>query len=223
MFEEETKTVEKIVVKLANEAKLEKVPKIEISKEWVAARANFRSPKITISEAVLTKWKEGEMNTDDIEILIAHEIGHLIDFQKGLRSVSVQSATKIVLYIFAVFVSFLASTVFFSAGATLIFGLISLFALITLLYSFPYEIRKWALRAQLEADKNAYKLVDKKRFAIDIVSGFRLSDRDQHGIKWTWMLLLNTLVWPRVSERLKNLSIKPEDIEVGFREQLSKT
>jgi hypothetical protein len=34
MFEEETKTVEKIVEKLANEAKLEKVPKIEISKEW---------------------------------------------------------------------------------------------------------------------------------------------------------------------------------------------
>jgi Zn-dependent protease with chaperone function len=220
MFEEETKVVEQIVEKLANAAKLKTAPEIKISKaQRPLARAHFLHSKITISEAVLRRLKDGKMNIDDIESLLAHEVGHLVDFQKGLRSVGFKSAAGVV--VLTLTVVGLALVLCASVISTGIMGALSLLVFLILLCLFPYVFRNWALRAQLEADRNASSLIEKERFAIAIVRQFNAPTL--YGIVETWTLLLDSISWPRIEERLRNISLKPKDIQIRFGKRSSET
>ena len=103
MYEKETEIMQQILEKMNERAQLKTVPSIKISKIREAAKVDFTKPRIAVSERELKKWQNGELDTNDIEALLAHEFGHLIDLKNGVRSVLVKSTIKVVLYFLGFF------------------------------------------------------------------------------------------------------------------------
>jgi len=212
MYEKETEIMQQILEKMNERAQLKTVPLIKISKITEAANVAFTKPRITVSERELKKWQNGELDTNDIEALLAHEFGHLIDLKNGVRSVLAKSTIKVVLY-------FLGGFGLFVAANSISFGIITLFSALLLLIwivVFPYFTRKWAIAAQLEADRNASKLIGSEQLALSFIRRIRTPPIPM-GVIETWQRIRFILVMPTISERLKNLNLELETIQAKFR------
>jgi len=212
MYEEEIDEINQITKKFYDISPLKKIPEIKVAQLKESAKVDFTKHRITISENELKKWKKGISDVEDMEALLAHEYGHLIDLQRGLKSVLVKSTIKQVLYLLAG--GGLIGTAIFSSNSIL--SLFMVLAFFLWIIIFPYFNGKCAITAQLEADTNASKLIGRERLGSAIIRRIRMPPMSM-SIIGTWNRLRFILVVPLISERLKNLNLEVETIQAKFK------
>jgi hypothetical protein len=213
MYEEEIAEIKQIVKKFYDIAPLKKIPQIKVAQLKESARVDFTKLRITISENELKKWQKGISDVEDMEALLAHEYGHLIDLQRGLKSVLVKSTIKQVLYFIAGAGLLIGTTIFSSVS---ILSLVMVLTFFLWIIIFPYFNGKCAITAQLEADTNASKLIGRERLASAIIRRIRMPPMSM-SIIGTWNRLRFILVVPMIGERLKNLNLEVETIQAKFK------
>lgn len=205
------------VEKLARKAGFERIPTLEISKDkHLFAKASLLRKKIIIGAELLLQWQKGEIDENDVEVTLAHEIGHLIDFERKLNSAFFRYDTIVFLYLVLGVV--LPRLVWFSyltepwIPPLMIFVIWAGFL--------PWVLRRASCAIQLEADSKGAQLLTEERFANSIVKRSKFRDSKGSGLIETWDLLLHVILFPSLSQRLRNLNfeIKESKIEIQRKE-----
>jgi len=212
MPDQQVNVLKHLVEKLAKEAGFKETPVLEISNDkHLRAKASIFRKKITVGAELLTQWQNGEIDESDVEVTLAHETGHLIDFDRKFHSVLFSRNVVVVLYL-------ILGAVLLKGGSYL--STVEpwvLFALLSAIWAVPFL---WILRAsacavQLEADKNGARLITEEKFANSLAKRMRFHNAGLGPIE-TWELLLHVVLFPSLSERLRNLKfeIKESKIEI---------
>jgi hypothetical protein len=141
----------KMIQRLSERAGLNRVPAISTSWKERFASVNLFQFRICIGETLLSLWKQGEFNESDVEAVIAHEIGHLMDFKRGSHSASFRNLLLESTWFSCGLVPLVISILFPSAT---VFRLCIAFA-IGWVFSIPLLIRRFERKVEFEADKNA--------------------------------------------------------------------
>ena len=213
MYDQQVNIVKQKVEKLSKKAVFKKVPILKISKdEHLLAKASVLRKRITIGTKLLSQWQQGEIDENDVEVTLAHEIGHLIDFERKFSSVFFRYNAIVFLYLALGVV--LPRLVWFSHLAEpwipplMIFIIWAIFLL--------WILRRGACAVQLEADKNGARLIKEEQFANSIVKRMEFRGTEGFGLIETWEMLLHVILWPSLSERLRNLNfeIKVRQMEI---------
>jgi len=201
------------VEKLSKKALFKKAPILKISKnEYPLAKASILRRRITIGTKLLSQWQQSEIDENDVEVILAHEIGHLIDFERKFSSVFLRYNAIVVLYLVLGVV--LPRLVWFSHLAEPLVPPIMIFIIwATFLV---WILRRGACTVQLEADKNGARLMKEEQFVNSIVKRIEFRGTKGFGIVETWEMFIHMILWPSLSERLRNLNfeIKKHQIEI---------
>lgn len=205
------------VERLAIKARFERIPALRISKDkHLLAKASILRKKITIGAELLSQWKKGEIDENDVEVTLAHEIGHLIDFERGFSSVLFRYDAFVVLYLV---LSVVLPRLFWFSYLTepwipplMIFVIWACFL--------PWVLRRASCAIQLEADSKGAQLLTEEQFANSIVKRSKFHDSKGSGLIETWDLLLHVILFPSLNQRLRNLNfeIKESKIEIQRKE-----
>ncbi len=197
-------TMTNMIEQLARKAGFEKTPKLKISKDaHLLAKASFWKKKITVGAQLLTQWQRGEIDENDVEVTLAHEMGHLIDFDRKFGSVFFRY-NAVGCFCFAL-VFVLPRLVWFPHLFEPWFPPV----LVSLLWGafFLWVIRAISHTVQLDADKKGADLLTKEQFA-NSYSKRRVSRKWGLGPIETWELLLTVVLVPSFDERLQNLGLE---------------
>jgi hypothetical protein len=88
LYEQQVNLMKQKIEKLAKKACFKRIPMLRISKdEHLFAEASLLRKKITIGSKLLSQWQKGEIDENDVEVILAHEVGHLMDFERKFHSV----------------------------------------------------------------------------------------------------------------------------------------
>ena len=204
LYEQQINFLKEKVRKLSKKAMLKKIPTINTSSKVIRAKASFFGKSITFGTRLLEQWKNGEIDESEVEVTLAHEIGHLMDFQRKFRSVCFRYTAILLLYVFFI-LPFVVWFIFSPNPLPLFVFMIWIFILIGIL-------RKAALAPQLEADKNGASLITYEKFAQSLSRRKPLQHTNGFWLIETWKLLCNVLLFPSISERLKNLNFEIKEI-----------
>jgi Zn-dependent protease with chaperone function len=212
MHDQQIAIIKQKVEKLARHAKLRKIPKLKISKKDPIAHASFLRKEITIGTKLLAQWQRGEIDETDIEATLAHEIGHLMDFERRFSSVFFRYNAILASYlILGVILLQIVSRL--SVQAPWILPL-SVFLLWTIFL--PWMVRRTSVAVQFEADNNATKLVDDQQLANSIVKRILLRWKKRRGFGpiETWELLIHVILYPSLIERLRNINFEVKELKI---------
>jgi hypothetical protein len=205
------------VEKLAGKAGFERIPTLKISKDkHLLAKASILRKRIIIGAKLLSQWQKGEIDENDVEVTLAHEIGHLIDFERKFNSVFFRYDAMVFLYLAIGVV--LPRLVWFPyltepwIPPLMIFVIWAGFL--------PWVLRKASCAVQLEADNKGAQLLTEEQFADSIVKRSKFRDSKGSGLVETWDLLLHVILFPSLNQRLQNLNfeIKESKIEIQRKE-----
>jgi len=191
-----------MVKDLAKKAELKTPPKVKTSSSLPDyAKASFLSKHITVNFKLISKWEKGEIDDDYVESVLAHETGHIIDLNRGIRSLYLRLIVVTVLYL--VLIIFLMPASFFSLTNGNLGISLSLF--VVWLIFLPWVCRRSQFASEFEADRNASLIIDEQKLAKTLVillehpAPFRST-----GFKDTWKALFLQM-FPSPRERLHNL------------------
>ena len=214
MYDQQVNIMKHKVEKLAKKAGFKKIPTLRISRdEHLLAKASILRKKITVGTKLLSQWQKGEIDESDVEVTLAHEIGHLMDFDRKFRSVFFRYNAIVVLYLVLgvglpklVWIPHLAEP----------------WVLLLLIFSVWTIFLHWILRTaahavQLEADRNGASLITDIQFADSIIKRRRSHDAKGFGLIKTWEFLLHVILYPSLSERLLNLNFEIKEIKIQRR------
>jgi Zn-dependent protease with chaperone function len=193
---------------LAKKARLRRTPNLYISKTERFASVNVFQNRISIGTHVLNLWQAGKFNNNDIDAMLAHEIGHLMDFRSDSKSASFRQlifeslwlcfgVIPIVLYVLSPTVAVLAFSLCFAAG----WG-----------FSLPWIVRRVEVRIELEADRNAAMfLIEPKQLAEALIKiGSFSKPAGNLSFKGWLVFTAGILTHPTFSERVRFLrSLQP--------------
>lgn len=213
LYDQQVNIMKQKVEKLAKKAEFKKIPTLKISKdEHLLAKASILRKKITVGTKLLSQWQKGEIDENDVEVTLAHEIGHLMDFERKFHSVFFRHNAIVVLYLVLGFG--LLKLVWFPHLAEPWIPPLSIF--IIWAFFLHWILRRAALAVQLEADKNGASLVTDEQFANSIIKRSRFHITKNFGLVETWEFLVHVILFPSLSERLRNLNfeIKEHKIEI---------
>ena len=186
-------------------AGLQQTPELQISKTERLASVQVFRKQITVGENLLSHWQQGELDEKDVEAVLAHEIGHLMDFNRGLRSASFRRLLGERMY-FAFAIAPLLIYFTYPSPASLMLSMVSFMGWAVLL---PWVFRRTEFHIELEADRHAARyLVEPQRLAelfekkhvFAPVKKSGLTKRIKHGV--------GLLTHPSLNERLHNLSVE---------------
>jgi Zn-dependent protease with chaperone function len=191
-----------MVKDLAKKAELKTPPKVKTSSSLPDyAKASFLSKHITVNFKLISKWEKGEIDDDYVESVLAHETGHIIDLNRGIRSLYLRLIVVTVLYL--VLIIFLMPASFFSLTNGNLGISLSLF--VVWLIFLPWVCRRSQFASEFEADRNASLIIDEQKLAKTLIillehpAPFRST-----GFKDTWKALFLQM-FPSPRERLHNL------------------
>jgi hypothetical protein len=134
----------------------ERAPQIRIVKEIPAeAKTSFWHKDILIRQNLISRWEKGDIGENYVETVLAHEMGHVIDLDRGIHSAYLQLNIVTVLgfgllILFGVF-AFQANS---WLGVSFILGGGTFFL-------WSYRNRQRA--SEFRADKSAFQLIREKR------------------------------------------------------------
>jgi len=212
MYDQQISIIKQKVEKLAKQAKLKKIPKVKISKKERVASVSVFKREITIGTELLSQWHKGKIDENDVEATLAHEIGHIMDFNRKFRSVYFKSSAIALPYIvlgvvLPKFASFLPASEPW-IPPLLIFLIWSIFL--------PGILRMNAFAVQFEADRNASLLIGDQKLANSVAERSQFYSTKGFDPIETWELLSHMILFPSLSERLRNLNfeIKEHKIEI---------
>lgn len=198
------------IAELSRKAGLKQPPVLQISKtERLASIQVFRK-EITVGETLLFHWQQGELDEKDIEAVLAHEIGHLMDFNRGFRSPSLRRLVAERMY-FALAIAPLLIYLVFPSSASLFMSMMCFMGWVLFL---PWVFRRAEFNIELEADRHAARyLVEPQRLArlfekkhiFAPVKNYGLTKRLRNGV--------GLLTHPSLNERLNNLSVEAERLQ----------
>jgi len=191
-----------MVKDLAKKAELKTPPKVKTSSSLPDyAKASFVSKHIIVDFKLISKWEKGDIDDDYVESVLAHETGHIMDLNRGIRSLYLRLIVVTVLYF--VLIIFLLPASFFSLTNGNL-G-ISLILFVLWLIFLPWVYRRSQFASEFEADRNASLIIDEQKLVKTLVILMEhpvpLGDR---GFKDTWKVLCSQM-FPSPRERLHNL------------------
>ncbi len=188
---------------LAEKAKLRQVPEISISKRGRIASINVYQNRISVPESLLSLWREGKFNEDDVAATLAHEIAHLMDLRHGsssssFRNLLVESLwlsfgiVPLVLFMFSPSGFILGASILLAAG----WG-----------FSVPLVVRRVEVGVELEADRKAATyLVKPKQLADALVKIHSFGALQKKvGLGARLSFFAGTITHPTFSERVRSL------------------
>jgi len=216
MYEEEIRICAQVVSNLAKLAKLPEIPNVKFSKRERYAKASFCKCEVMVGKQLFEDLKSGRLNQDDVEVVLAHEVGHLMDFRRKLKSVYLKSVASSTAYLFLLTLLLIEILSFWSENLWMRFWTVFLFVGFLLL---PYVLRKTALASQLEADKNAAKLIEPEKIANSIIKRSLCTTTKEFGPVETLQLLAHVVIAPFLNERLRNLGLEIKEVNVTFTTQ----
>jgi len=216
MYEEEIRICARVVSNLAKLAKLPEIPDVKFSKKERYAKASFCKCEVIVGKQLFEDLKSGRLNQDDIEVVLAHEVGHLMDFRRKLKSVYLKSVASSTAYLFLLTLLLIEILSFWSENLWMRLWAVLLFVGFLFL---PYVLRKAALASQLEADKNAARLIEPEKIANSIIKRSLCTTTREFGPVGTLQLLAHTIIAPFLNERLRNLGLEIKEIDVTFKGQ----
>lgn len=211
---------EKVAV-MAKAAGLKKTPDVKISKNEPIACAGYFPRNVQVGQSWLLSWERGLIDEEDVDATLAHEIGHLMDFAKGIRAVFVKSGLIIASYLFIIvllFASIDASQVF-SETAWVPY----VFVFILWLSFAPWITRSRGLATQLEADRYACQLIGRQKMAQVFSKRMERNltnpknQRNFTGILSTFYYFMTGA--PSFSERLENANFQVKSVAIAINEK----
>jgi Zn-dependent protease with chaperone function len=194
---------------LVKKAKLRKKPKIVVSKTLAPASANGLLNRLYISKNFLAQWKEGIRDEQNVDSILAHEVGHLAEYQ--------YNKTDAILRVLAVFFYFILLLGALASALALgwIFGILVSFILPIAILSvwiffLPWILRKLLLLGELKADQYVleFSLMEPHEFASAILKSLVLTPSGKLGPAKTIELLESRLTHPNIIQRLKNIGFE---------------
>ena len=202
---------EQAVRRLAKKATLRNVPTVKVSTREHLAHVNiFTGNRITIGTRLLSCLHDGRIDPDDVEAILAHEIGHLMDFDKGLKSMYLRSWVKVLVYSFVSPFLLLFSLLIGGLALGIMFSVFWLFFL-------PFMLSR-RVNDELEADRNALNLIEARQLATSLVRRIRMiSPSSYFGPLEIWRRIRQTMTAPTIHERLRNINVEIEKIDVQFK------
>ena len=211
MYNQQIAIIEQKIAELCEKAKLEKAPKLKVSKrERLASTSVFRN-QITVGTYLLSRWREGAFSENDVYASLAHEIGHRMDFSRNIRSVNLRYMSMKLSYIaLGLALIWLCSLLQLPNSWVLP---LTVFAFWTAFL--PWIVVRTGVPVELEADKNAVScLIDADQLANSVVKKSRLAPVENLGPIETLEFLYNMLSHPSLNERLHNMlvSLPNEDL-----------
>jgi Zn-dependent protease with chaperone function len=224
MSEEQIQIMRRQIEKLTKQANLTKTPTLKISKKSGLAWASARDHMIWVSAKLLSSWSEGEIDEDDVECILAHEIGHIIDLDRIMTSAKSRSAIVSFLYFVPPIPSFLMLAAALSLWVLDLWVLwLPLLIIMVIVWAFlvPYVFRWVKVTPEFEADRNALRMIKDarrlanttaKRTAVDYVHAPR--DFSPFDI---WRRFCNVVGGPTTAERLQNLGFEIEKCDMKVR------
>ncbi len=200
MYKDEIELVEKMTIALCDRAKLKKYPKVTVTKSFRLAAVKWFRNQLLIGEYLLSQFQNGNFGEDDVKASIAHEIGHLMPSRLPWYHRIFKYIDFIIVYVACLVTFFFGS--FWLISNTLFPFLI---VLIVSLPFLPWLIRSIELPFELEADRNASKLIGSKALAKSIINKANRRRERGKGISETLVALESFLSHPSVNERIENL------------------
>jgi Zn-dependent protease with chaperone function len=199
-----TQTIEE----LAKKAKLRRTPELCVSKNERLASVNVFQNRIIIGEHLLSLWREGKFDDNDVKATIAHEIGHLMDFRRDSPSSNFRN-----LLIESLWFSFaVVPLVIYLLFPSVMVLMLSVLLAVGWGFSLPWVVRRVEVRIELEADKNAAVYLVKPQQLADAlvkISSFGMPGT-KLGVTAKMAFLAGTLTHPTFQERVRYLqSLKP--------------
>ncbi len=193
---------------LAKKAHLRHTPNLCIAKNERFASVNVFQNRISIGTHGLNLWQTGTFNAHDIDAMLAHEIGHLMDFRSDSKSASFRQliceslwlclgVVPIVLYVLSPTVAVLAFSLCFAAG----WG-----------FSLPWIVRRVEVRIELEADRNAAMFLIEPKQLADVLVKISSFSKPAGNLSFKGWLVFTAsiLTHPTFSERVRVLrSLQP--------------
>jgi len=211
LYAQQVNILKQKVEKLTQRAGFQKEPILKISTDkYLLAKASVLRKKITVGQKLLSQWQQGEIDENDVEVTLAHEMGHLIDFQRKFKSVFFRYNAIVVLYL-ALGVA-LPRLVWFSHLTEP--WILPLMIFIIWALFLHWILRRAACAVQLEADKNGARLITEEQFLNSIVKRTVFSGTEGFGLIETWELLLHVILYPSLSERLRNLNFEIKECKI---------
>jgi Zn-dependent protease with chaperone function len=193
------------IAELSKKAGLEQTPELQISKTEPLASVQVFRKQITVGENLLSHWQQGELDEKDVEAVLAHEIGHMMDLNRGFRSSSFRRLLGERMY-FAFAIAPLLIYFVYPSSASLVLSLVCFMGWAVLL---PWVFRRTKFHIELEADRNAARyLIEpqrltelfEKKHVFAPVKNYGITKRVKHGV--------GMLTHPSLNERLHNLSVE---------------
>ena len=200
--------------RLSMKAKLTYVPGLCTSKTERFANVNVFRRRVSVGENLLKLWSEGNFTDQDLEAILAHEIGHLMDFGSDSHSSS--------------FRNIMLECLWFSFGivpliAYLLTPTLWVLAFSVLLalgwgFSLPWIVRRIEVGVEFEADrKAAVSLVEPNHLANTLlkISSF-VSTRGGLGLTTRLVTGAGKLTHPSFSDRVCRLkSLQPSSRRIS--------
>jgi len=199
-----------IIANLARRAEVQ-IPEVKIKNVTLGiAHANIKD-EIEISPELITKWESGFYTNSDIEVVLAHELGHIIDGKKGFKKWFYLGLATLCIYVMSILpIIFLLRDIF----------LIQICAFIIWAFFLPVLFKWLQNRSELRADKYALELTTKENFAHYVVNRLRGKHQPLNPLK-IWQIYYSLASHPGLSERLSLLENEVDDIEVKLKEPAS--
>jgi len=203
LYEEKKALIEQKVQELTKKAKLSKEPKIKISKRGALAGVNASRNILFINENLLAGWQKGEMNENDINAMLVHEFGHLIECAKHIfRKSDAQLTFYIMALVIPLIFYFGLQTPDPGVGPAVIVSIWFLFL--------PWTIRRIYVPRELSADTNAiaFSLINDQEFADAIANSVSTATDRYVGPGKILSILDGFLSHPFLNERLRNIGFE---------------
>lgn len=195
-----------MIDKLSKKGKLKQVPVIEIrkmQKNWLAysEKTPIKETKIVLSNGVYSLWTDNRVEDWDIEGIIAHEIGHSMNYGKIFSLVChLIQGTLIVIPLILGYESI--------NMMNLNIGLLSLLSVIPCLF----VARQFNMWPEFNADKNAKMLVDDpKQVLLPVFKIARIQGLVNRKKKRFLLQKINPFARPSLKERVKRMGLDPKD------------
>jgi Zn-dependent protease with chaperone function len=149
-------TLRMIISQLSEKAGLRRVPELFISKKERFASVNIFQFHICVGENLLSLWAQGKFDESDIEAVVAHEIGHLMDLRGGSRTKSFRNLIFESAWFVCGLVPFIACLLIPSVSVFQVTVVqLSIVFAVGWGLSVPWLIKRFERKIEFEADRNA--------------------------------------------------------------------
>ena len=200
LTEPQLEFIKEKIGELAEKDGLSNAPRLWISKHERLAGINFFQNRISVGEHLLSLWRQGDFGDEDVEAILAHEIGHLMDFRCDSQSHSRRNLSlESFWFVFGAF-----PIIFYVLSPSFLLLLFSVLLVAGWGFSLPWLVGYVDAKIEFEADKNAaLYLVEPQQLAKTLAKISALPVK--FGLRARPNLFIHRLSHPSSKERIRRI------------------